>query len=112
MHHVIDMTIHRDNSLTVTLNKIETTELLKDIYFDPEHLDSIMQFTGLFDKNGKEIYESDRIRFYRKGAFVTAVIVFENGLFCLLYEDGYKNMYPLNPENYEVVGNIFDIPKY
>jgi uncharacterized phage protein (TIGR01671 family) len=105
MHIVKELTFHNSDSVSVTL---ESAGSSTGIHPEPGHLKSIMQFTGLFDKNGKEIYESDRVKLYRKGSFVTAVVIFENGLFCLQYEDGYKNIYPLNPENYEVTGHIFE----
>ena len=71
-----------------------------------------MQFTGLIDKNGKEIYEGDIVRGY--GTFMS-VIVFENGYFswdnppiCIDLDDPYE-VYDTK-DWAEVMGNIYENP--
>ena len=68
----------------------------------------LMQYTGLNDKNGKEIYEGD-ILFESFGEEYFKV-VFENGIF-RAEADGYSS----DLENYddicEVVGNIYENPE-
>lgn len=83
--------------------------------FDVE-MDSVGQFTGLRDKNGKQIFEGDVIR-CRKGEkrnnpnepfvddYVTYVIEYENGVFSGV------SMWALSLSSVEVIGNIHDNPE-
>jgi uncharacterized phage protein (TIGR01671 family) len=45
------------------------------------------QFTGLFDKNGKEIYENDIVRININGKTSLHKVTFLNGSFCLVGSD-------------------------
>lgn len=64
----------------------------------------IMQFTGLLDRNGKEIYEGD-ICDGRYGRFVVKFI--DGGFFPLCGEINAPN----KPEEREVIGNRFESPE-
>lgn len=78
----------------------------------------LMQYTGLKDKNGKEIYEGDIVKIkhefgnteniceiiYLDGAFRTKKFIFGSYYDCLYY--WYANDYEL-----EVIGNIYDNPE-
>lgn len=83
--------------------------------------DTIMQYTGVDDKNGKPIYEGDIVEgiclgYYDKERFKD-VVEFSNGSFCFSKEkwkDGTHDWYSI--ENYysgdlEVVGNIYENPE-
>lgn len=51
--------------------------------------DSISQFTGEYDENGKEIYENDILTFKNKSKYK---VVFQNGCFYLFHFEGLKEI--------------------
>ena len=83
-------------------------EKLKDV--------EIMQFTGLLDKNGKEIYEGDLIRYYLN--FTDASI--NEIRQCIWYHSGFGFKKPdeedqsalyMQTNRLEVIGNIYSNPE-
>jgi uncharacterized phage protein (TIGR01671 family) len=70
--------------------------------------EQLMQFTGLLDKNGKEIYESDIYRIKDK----IFTVVFENGAF-VLNNKSESNLHRVYNaiHNGEIIGNIYDNPE-
>lgn len=90
-------------------------ENLKPIQVMPE---TVGQFTGLHDKNGKEIYEGDIVRFNQKFLIENILLVgyeySHRGGFSLCTKEGYYGMFGdawLEPFYCEVIGNIYDNPE-
>jgi len=71
----------------------------------------IMQYTGLRDKNGKEMYEGDILKYSydNHGKVVTETLVAEiPGIF---YQFGNESTYPFDEKECEVIGNIYENPE-
>jgi uncharacterized phage protein (TIGR01671 family) len=73
----------------------------------------LMQFTGLKDKNGKEIYEGDIVKWDDSGA--EGFEKMEVDVFRVRWECGEDelgwNLYPFQDFEYEVIGNIYENPE-
>lgn len=82
----------------------------------------LMQFTGLKDKNGKEIYEGDIVRVYipnYTGEYIMATIEFCSGCFGIRVAGnpilnnavGQFKAFNENTEGIEVIGNVYENPE-
>ena len=69
----------------------------------------VMQYTGLKDKNGTEIYESDVIELDE----IQAVITFDNGSYQMITSEnqGRSQAIQERTKRFEVIGNIHENPE-
>lgn len=103
---------------------------LANIFTIPSYNKWLMQYIGLHDKNGKEIYEGDIVKaYFKRGAWKyndKNYCGYKSGKvqYCvdgfILYIENYKEkIYPLssfvnnngNINELEVIGNIYDNPE-
>lgn len=89
------------------------TEQYND-YFDIEEM-PLMQYTGLHDKNGKEIWEGDIVNCQTKYGKAKAIIKFINGKFVAYWDskithpkNGHHIAYYDTNKKFEVIGNIYE----
>ena len=77
--------------------------------------ETVGQFTGLTDKNGKKIFEGDIIEHHAQGNIIVnrGVVVWDasEGRFAYQLRTMLPGFYMHNPETVEVIGNIHDNPE-
>jgi uncharacterized phage protein (TIGR01671 family) len=106
--------LHYDNDIVpcLTLNGV-LQDCSKEVSSNVSYKYEIMQFTGLLDKNGKEIYESDIIQ---TDVNLKKWIVYEEDYAWYVKNIGSNEKYPLGvykklisvaSSKLEVIGNIY-----
>jgi uncharacterized phage protein (TIGR01671 family) len=65
---------------------------------------ALMQYTGLKDKNGKEIYEGDIVKPFLRDDKLEVVKI-HDAIYCEPFH------YYDSPEDFEVIGNIYENPE-
>ena len=81
---------------------------------DSEYQYVFMQFTGLYDCEGKEIYEGDIASAYNQIPFVQAInkkVVYKNCSFVFEQHDLDSKTRTLASSNCKIIGNVFEHPQ-
>jgi uncharacterized phage protein (TIGR01671 family) len=91
-----------DEKMMVQWNELRDTQLFND-GFDNDHC-VLMQFTGLKDKNGKEIYEGDIV----KGKKYTGPVEYYLDGFRIYSDPCSEGLADWGYDEREVIGNVFE----
>jgi len=87
------------------INCYEFSDIISNVKYE------IMQYTGLKDKNGKEIYEGDVLRYKKSGLFYKVLCDFECGRYFFVKQEENKIIDISWHIQMEVIGNIHENPE-
>jgi uncharacterized phage protein (TIGR01671 family) len=88
--------------------------IIQDMVAHEVDINTVGQDTGLLDKNGKEIYEGDRLRHLIRHLNGTiGVVEYDRAGFTVIEkrEEGGKTWNALNDPQWEIIGNIYQNPE-
>lgn len=108
-------TVHADSGLAITTTEPNSGEAIYRSAW------KVMQFTGLLDKNDKEIYEGDIVRGFRQNYRYRKPADIQELIFEVWYDEidcAFKLWYPkmqwdsfmTMDRPYEIIGNIYENP--
>ncbi len=109
---------HKNYMLDVLSINFETNKIMipykidecREVNIKEENL-TLMQYTGLKDKNGKEIYEGDFVKVHDNGHdFLTEVKWDKAGFVIFLESKWFVSMIYNSIERIEIIGNIYENP--
>lgn len=100
--------LYRNKGLYVICENIRYAEE------EPIFLDTVGQYTGLHDKNGKEIYEGDIVKYRDSTGQHIEKVIFDKGCFYAGVHCGSSTRVApklINTRITEVIGNEYDNPE-
>lgn len=96
-----------NKTVTIPIYDKETDEYLAD-YELSLNLVTLMQSTGVFDKNSKEIFEGDVVNIFDEKL---SKIYYSEGAFCVDVLNGGTPLHVYLSEHLEIVGSIYENPE-